>query len=671
MAPAHTHTPSMILDDDSALFTINPVTREIEYNSEDPLIIMQDDTNSERLTFEIPKIIEGHDMSACRVQIHYINSGATGGQKTGIYEVSDLQVDPNDTTMLRFTWLVSRNATKYDGSLRFSIRCLCTDSSIPAEADPSDILNEDGTVAVGKITYEWSTFPCNDVIRIGSGIRNSTIFEEEEVNDALQSIKAGLVGTYRFIDEHNGVEGSFLELTTSDGEVIVSDNLKCQVRGEQGDIGPAPTIKIGTVKTTDADNPVAKIEVANQNAGEVTLNFVLPQPARDYVTDINGNDMYFFSGTQAEYDALTEEQKSTLFALITDDPGASDIEADITDIKEDIEELKNSTINNRLHRYVTAAEQSETFPAIVYSDFYPTEGATNYIERNVRSEFDVYSTVIAINGIEIPTDGTNVSIDKIDLSKTDNNLEYVEYLAGYNSETELILYSRLYYKTGAGIVGRTIPAKSFKCIVATTSGLNARINHVVTGYNQFSYDMSTFLLQLSGYGQSLHKSDYILDGNNALFQVMTAPNDNGVVTLLPIRANLDKKYQHYVHFEVTNYKLPFFGTFTFSATLSYISTRTGLSSFSNFVEDFWGVFTTDDLFTKVPVSGTVIMTPEDGSFKYSQILSHIKPCLDGTDKGVHLRVNDILDGSQIGDIAIWQNISTDILTSFECTSIEI
>lgn len=66
---AHTHP---VVDSDSR-FVINSTTRAISTTS-DKLELIQGDHQSERITFEIPKIVEGHDMSLSdRIEVHYIN----------------------------------------------------------------------------------------------------------------------------------------------------------------------------------------------------------------------------------------------------------------------------------------------------------------------------------------------------------------------------------------------------------------------------------------------------------------------------------------------------------------------------------------------------------------------------------------------------------------------
>lgn len=65
----HSHS---IYDTDKH-FLIDPSTRSITALS-DKLTLIQYDHNCERYTFEIPRIIEGHDMSDCdSVEIHFDN----------------------------------------------------------------------------------------------------------------------------------------------------------------------------------------------------------------------------------------------------------------------------------------------------------------------------------------------------------------------------------------------------------------------------------------------------------------------------------------------------------------------------------------------------------------------------------------------------------------------
>ena len=119
---AHAH----IVSDSDNHFVIDPISRQLINNSK-KTILMKTDHNSEQFTFELPRMVDGHDMSLSnKVEVHYINiNSKTREQSTGIYNVADFGVDAEDNTKVLGTWLVSREATKYAGSLNFVIRFAC------------------------------------------------------------------------------------------------------------------------------------------------------------------------------------------------------------------------------------------------------------------------------------------------------------------------------------------------------------------------------------------------------------------------------------------------------------------------------------------------------------------------------------------------------------------
>lgn len=120
-----------IVHDTDARFIIDPVTRKIKDNSSKKITLIQYDHNSERFTFEIPKVIEGHDMSKCtEVEVHYFNiDSKTKKQNKGIYTVDDLQVDPENQDAVICSWLISIGATKLNGLLKFLLRYKCVDDN--------------------------------------------------------------------------------------------------------------------------------------------------------------------------------------------------------------------------------------------------------------------------------------------------------------------------------------------------------------------------------------------------------------------------------------------------------------------------------------------------------------------------------------------------------------
>ena len=116
---AHTHE----IQDKDTMFVIDPETRNIS-SSSSKIVLIQNDHNSEIFTFSIPRFVEGHDMNLCnKIEVHYTNlNKRTREESSDIYPVTDQKVEEDN---LIFTWLISGNATKYPGTLSFSIKFGC------------------------------------------------------------------------------------------------------------------------------------------------------------------------------------------------------------------------------------------------------------------------------------------------------------------------------------------------------------------------------------------------------------------------------------------------------------------------------------------------------------------------------------------------------------------
>ena len=154
-------------------FVIDPITRNIVNNSS-KLTIMQYDHNSERFTFEIPRVIEGHDMSLSNtVRVNFINIGSIKtNTNSGVYEVDDVAVSLDDPDTITFSWLISGAATRYNGSLNFAIRFYCiSDESI--------------------IEYSWGTNIYSG-IKVSNSLDNSEAIAEDYV-DVLEKWKQDVI----------------------------------------------------------------------------------------------------------------------------------------------------------------------------------------------------------------------------------------------------------------------------------------------------------------------------------------------------------------------------------------------------------------------------------------------------------------------------------------------
>lgn len=169
---AHIHS---VYDTDGH-FVIDPITRAIT-NSSKKIKVMQGDHKSEHFTFEISKLVDGHNMTFCnKVEIHYINIDASdkSKQSADFYEAKNMKVSEDNNSVVTFLWELTRNATKYAGTLSFLIRFACTDDD-------------------GVEEYAWHT-DIFQSITVGNGMNNATPEVIEPYIDVIAQWKANLFG---------------------------------------------------------------------------------------------------------------------------------------------------------------------------------------------------------------------------------------------------------------------------------------------------------------------------------------------------------------------------------------------------------------------------------------------------------------------------------------------
>lgn len=165
-----------IVQDSDARFVINPITKAVK-NTSKKMTIAQYSHNSERITFEIPRLVEEHDMSSCTsVEIHYQNIDAkTKEYRSGYYEATDLQVDPNDEEKVICSWLISGNGTQLAGLLNFTVWYICKEDDV--------------------ITYAWPTV-VNSELTIGGGFKASELVLTEYV-DVIEQWKQSVMDYFK------------------------------------------------------------------------------------------------------------------------------------------------------------------------------------------------------------------------------------------------------------------------------------------------------------------------------------------------------------------------------------------------------------------------------------------------------------------------------------------
>ncbi len=160
-----------VVYDSDVHFLIDPTTRKIRTETSRKTTVIQFDHNSERFTFDIPRYIEGHDMSKCtKVEVHYLNVDArTKDEKRGVYVSDDLAISETDSNVVSCSWLISSNATQLVGTLNFIVRYCCVEG--------------------GVVTYAWNSAVAS--VAVSTGIDGGD-FVATEYADILETWKAEL-----------------------------------------------------------------------------------------------------------------------------------------------------------------------------------------------------------------------------------------------------------------------------------------------------------------------------------------------------------------------------------------------------------------------------------------------------------------------------------------------
>lgn len=197
-----------VIDTDNAL-VIDPRTRMITNHSDPIKKIMRGDHNCERVTFTLPRYIDGHDMSLCNlVRVHFVNIGEDGTRIADVEDIMDLQVDPNNDENVSCTWLISGKATKLVGPLNFGIQFAC-------------IRND-------YIVYSWSTAICTHVTvspSLDSSSEESGTEYEKTINDVPFTVddknKLNDLPTGEEIEKTFGDVESALDVIIAQQEAII------------------------------------------------------------------------------------------------------------------------------------------------------------------------------------------------------------------------------------------------------------------------------------------------------------------------------------------------------------------------------------------------------------------------------------------------------------------
>ena len=352
---AHKHS----VYDTDLHFAIDPITRKITTECKKTQL-MQKDHNSERFTFEIPRYIEGHDMSLCNVvQIHYINTNSTNKQEQvcDIYNVDDLQLSPDSEDIVIGSWLISSNATTYSGTLNFVIRFACVDEETK------------------EIEYQWFTdiysavsiakTICN--IEASTGGESTDILEKwkEEISKAsyestlemmkpVIDAKADSSTVSELQEKVNGIEDTVN--TKADSSTVTE--LQNQVNGIEGTV----STKADSSTVSELQKTLTGVKNVTDNLGalaskSIVLETDLDLPLQEKVNAASeGNHAHL---NKEVLDAISEERVSEWDSK-ADSSTVYELQETVNGIKETVNTKADSSIVSELQETVNTKADSST-----------------------------------------------------------------------------------------------------------------------------------------------------------------------------------------------------------------------------------------------------------------------------------------------------------------------
>lgn len=364
----HSHN---IIDKDNH-FIINPVTRKIQPETHEKNKLVEGDHNSEKYTFEVPKLIEGHDMSQCNiVQIHYLNVSSDKSKKVeDVYEVDDLGVLENKENTLAFTWTIKEPATRYNGLLSFAITFKCTTND--------------------TVDYAWHT-EIYSGITIGKGMNNAESIIIE-YSDILEKWKE--------------------ELFSVDGRIETATRKSLEDIGKAKNESLLSIAQHGTVQVSNEEPTDPNVDLYI-NPDE-TVTFSVPEINDDTVSD---EDTWSSAKINREFKSVSDKQ--------------TDIYKETAELKEDLAENSNyqNSFNDSFFNYETHSKNYFDYDTaeigkvinnngeiVVYSNSVVSAFIvipTNSINLNVLANYSGLNRYVTPSGLKVAyyeADGTFISI---------------------------------------------------------------------------------------------------------------------------------------------------------------------------------------------------------------------------------------------------------------------
>lgn len=243
---------------------IDTDARTISIPNKLKIVGVESDEDVVRRTFRMPWQFGENDLSTFAIRINYLNAQGEGDK----YTVEDMAKSGDDMT---FSWLLSRNATKYKGNIRFVVCMILSDGS--------------------EIDKEWNTTLAEFTVL--EGLETSGQIEEENP-DAIESILLRLTR----LEQTGGTGGATINDTTPSTTTTYSGSK----------IEEIAKTKVGTTElNTAVENALTEAKKSGEFDGEPGAK---GDPGDDGYTPVKGTDYW----TEAD---KTEIVNDVLAALPT------------------------------------------------------------------------------------------------------------------------------------------------------------------------------------------------------------------------------------------------------------------------------------------------------------------------------------------------------------------
>ena len=249
-------------------------TRIMNITDSNRPVLIQYDNNSEVVTFEIDRYVEGHDLAISnKAEVHYNNIDVTGRRTNkGLYEATDLRINPDNKAKVLVSWYISNQATVYEGTLNFVLALSCLED---------DVFN----------VYRWNS-------RIGTffvsaGINNTEYLENANA-DVLEMWKQELFGI------GDTEEARMLAIAERQQELITekaSDTL-AQIPSSYVELQKSVDEMNNGLRTAnlirpvDLSNPISDNYIDANNRVVSTSGYAISQPIT-----LNEGEKIFFTAT--------------------------------------------------------------------------------------------------------------------------------------------------------------------------------------------------------------------------------------------------------------------------------------------------------------------------------------------------------------------------------------